>query len=110
MKSSARDEIADPILYRTYFKVILPDLIRKLGSEVTPKNKELLHDFHKRILGYKSIAGRSHEFVSLFLFEVCAWWAMEMGIFVCTSKKQLDAENEGGKIQDRSFLEIKHLL
>jgi hypothetical protein len=86
---------------------MLPDILTKIGAEITPKNKETLHDFHKRILGYETIAGQSHEFVSLFLFEVCVWWAVEKGIFVRTSRKQMDYPRN---IEDCSFKEVKDLL
>jgi hypothetical protein len=108
-KSSCRvrDDLADPILYRTYFKIMLPDILIKNGWEVTQENKERLHERHKKILGYESIAGKSHEFVSFFLFEVCVWWAVEKGLFVRTSRKQMEYPHN---IEDRSFLEVKDLL
>jgi hypothetical protein len=81
-------EIADPILYRLYFSLVLGDILFKLGYSPTKKNKELLHDFHKRIFGYKTISGQPHEAVSHFIFECCVFWASEFGFFIRTSKKQ----------------------
>lgn len=87
MTSSARSDIADPVLYRTYWKLCLSDIIVGLGFEPTKENKEILHDFHKRVLGYESTANRSHEVMSRFITEVTIFWA-ERGIFVRTSRKQ----------------------
>lgn len=58
------------------------------GFEPTQENKEILHDFHKRVLGYSTISGRKEEVVSRFLQEVVIFWSVEQGIFVRTSKKQ----------------------
>jgi len=102
-RSSVRDDIADPLLYRTYYGLMLPDILTHMGHEITPEGKELLHDFHKRILGYDTISGRSQELVSRFLQDVCILWA-EMGIFVRTSGKQ------PWGIEDMDFWDIKHLL
>ena len=105
-----KDELADPHLYRLYWKLMLEDILDKLGKETdcifppTKENKLILHDFHKRILGYETIAGRSQEVVSRFLFEVGVLWSVEMGIFVRTSTMQpFDIEN-------RPLSEIIHLL
>ncbi len=103
MKSSIKNDIADPVLYRLYFGFILPDIAHKLGLDATPYVKQRLHEIHKKALGYETIAGRTHEVVSRFLFEVCATWAME-GMFVRTKEEQpLD-------IQDRELKNIWHLL
>ena len=64
------ERIADPILYRLYWGVQMPDILHKLGFDATEKNKKILHEFHKRVLNYKTIAGESRSIVSLFLFEV----------------------------------------
>lgn len=111
MKSlGVNDEPADPHLYRLYWKLMLEDILDKLGQETgcifppTKENKLILHDFHKRILGYETIAGRSQEVVSRFLFEVGVFWSVEMGIFVRTSTIQPP------DIENRPFSEIKHLL
>ncbi len=94
MKSLHNDEIQDPILYRLYWRLILPDILTKLQAEVTPKNKKTLHEFNKRVLGYKSIAGKSKEYLSNFIFDVAVWWAVEQGIFVRTNKKQPENTQE----------------
>jgi len=88
MPSKVRDDIADPILYRTYWSLMLSDILHQQGKDATKKNKDELHEFHKTLLGYDSIAGKPHEIVSLFLFEVAVYWAVEHGIFVRTSGKQ----------------------
>ena len=89
----ARDEIADPVLYRLYFGFMSKDILHKLGFDATAKNKEVLHDFHKRVLGYTTISGRSQDIVSLFLFETTVFWA-ERGLFVRTKDIQpIDIEN-----------------
>ncbi len=87
MKFSVRSDIADPLLYRTYWKLCLGDILFHLGYEPTKENKELLHSFHKRVLGYDSTACRSQEVVSRFIAEMCVFWA-EYGIFVRTSGRQ----------------------
>jgi hypothetical protein len=88
MRPSAQNDIADPLLYRVYWRLCLSDILFHLGYESTPKNKELLHEFHKRVLGYDSTARRSQKAMSRFIQDVCIFWAVEKGIFVRTSKKQ----------------------
>ena len=56
--------------------------------EPTQENKKILHEFHKRVLGYSTISGRKQEIVSKFLQEVAIFWSVEKGIFVRTSRKQ----------------------
>jgi len=85
--NAVQSDIANPILYRLYFALILPDILHKKGMDATAKNKEDLHEFHKKILQVDSIAGKSQEFVSRFLLEVVAWWAIERGLFIRTNKK-----------------------
>lgn len=87
-----RDEIADPILYRTYYSIMMNSILEKLRYKPTINNKAILHRFHKRVLGYGSIAGVSHDRLSKFLLDVCVFWA-ERGIFVKTSGKQLKFKN-----------------
>jgi hypothetical protein len=86
--TNAGNDIADPILYRLYWSLMLNDILHKQGFDATKENKEELHEFHKKELGYDTIAGRTQEIVSQFLFEVCCYWAVEKGIFVRTSKDQ----------------------
>jgi hypothetical protein len=89
MKSSqVSSDICDPILYRLYFGLMAEDILFHLGFEPTAKNKEILHEFHKRVLGYSTISGRKEEVVSRFLQEVTIFWSVEKGIFVRTSRKQ----------------------
>jgi hypothetical protein len=94
MKSEYED-IADPILYRTYWSIVCADILHRiLGVDATKENKEILHAFHKRVLGYKTIAGRSHATVSKFILEVVIFWESEFGIFIRTAGKQpLDMQN-----------------
>jgi hypothetical protein len=87
MKFSARSDIADPVLYRTYWKLCLGDILLHLGHPATKENKELLHSFHKRVLGYDSTASKSQDVMSRFILDVTILWA-EQGIFVRTSGKQ----------------------
>ena len=82
------EDIADPILYRVYFSLMCNDILYGLGFDATAENKKLLHEFHKKILGYRSIAMKSQTVVSSFLLEVTIFWATEFGIFVRTSQKQ----------------------
>jgi hypothetical protein len=63
------------------------DILHKLGYDATQKNKKILHDFHKRVLEYKSIAGMEQISLSKFLLEVGVYWA-ERGIFVRTKAIQ----------------------
>ena len=90
MKSSQGNNKAGHILYKTYFGLCLKDILKGNGfkdREITQEAKDLLHEFHKRILGYKTIADEDEEVVSTFIQKVCLLWA-ENGIFVRTSKKQ----------------------
>ena len=64
-----RHDIADPILYRLYWSLMLNDILHKQGLDATKENKEMLHDFHKQILGYETLAGRTQEVMSRFIFE-----------------------------------------
>lgn len=82
------DDIADPILYRTYWFLVCGDILDFLGFSHNKENKLILHEFHKRITGYKSIAGRSQRTVSNFILEVVIFWQSEFGFFVRTSQKQ----------------------
>jgi len=101
---SRSDDIADPILYRTYFSIMCKDILHGMGFDATKENKAILHDFHKRILGYKTISGRHHDTVSKFLLEVTIFWGTEFGLFVRTSRKQ-----EIG-MEWKPLKEIWHLL
>ena len=95
---------ADSILYRTYYSLMMGDILYKIGYSPTKKNKDYLHDFRKRMFGYKTIAGLSHDQLSKFMFEVCVFWAAEFGIFVRTSARQ------PWNIEDLPLKEVKHLL
>ena len=83
------EDIADPILYRLYYGLMLPDIAHKIGLDATPYVKKRLHEIHKKFLNYPSTAGVSQKIMSLFLFEVCALWACH-GIFVKTKDSQPD--------------------
>ena len=103
MTSIAKD-FADPILYRVYFKLMMGDILHEMGFDATKENKAILHEFHKRILDYKTIAGQPQRIVSEFLLEVTIFWATNFGIFVRTSRKQ----NKG--IEWLPLSKVKHLL
>lgn len=77
----------DSEFYRLYWKLCLEDILAHLGAENTKENKKLLHNFHKRVLGYDSTSGRSSKVLSRFLNDVIILWA-EQGIFVRTSGRQ----------------------
>jgi len=85
--SYANEDIADPILYRTYYSLMMGDICRARGLPPTKYVKERLHEIHKKVLKYNTIAGRSQKTVGTFLFEVCALWAC-YGVFVRTRKDQ----------------------
>jgi hypothetical protein len=94
MNSTVKDDIADPILYRLYFGFMLKDILHKIGENANDETKRALHEFHKKTLGFLSIANESQEVVSMFLFSVCVYWAVEHGIFVRTKENQpIDIEN-----------------
>jgi hypothetical protein len=97
-------EFADPILYRVYFSLMCKDILFELGFNATKENKAILHEFHKRILNYKTIAGMSQQVVSGFLLDVTIFWATNFGIFVRTSKKQMKG------IEWLPLSKVKHLL
>ena len=103
MKSIQESKDCDPILYRLYFSLMLPDILIFLDSPATKEAKLLLHDFHKRILGYETISGRSHEVVSRFIADVVVLWA-ERGLFVRTSGRQPNG------IQDMDLADCWDLL
>jgi len=87
MKHSQANNNADTLLYKVYWKLYLGDILYHLGFEPTDEARRLVHEFHKKMLGYSSIAGRSQEVVQRFLAEVLIFWA-EQGIFVRSSGKQ----------------------
>jgi len=98
-----RDDIADPILYRLYYGMMLPDIAHKIGLDATPYVKKRLHEIHKKYLKYPTTAGVSQTVLSRFLFEVCALWAC-FGIFVRTKESQpID-------ILDKELKDVWHLL
>jgi hypothetical protein len=73
---------------------MLSDILHKLGYDATEANKQILHDFHKRVLNYKTIADETQAIVSVFLFEVGVFWSTK-GIFVRTNAEQpLGIEDE----------------
>ena len=82
-----QNDRANPVLYRLYYSIIMRDILYKLGFDSTKQNKEILHDFHKRVLKYKSIAGLSHEGMSLFINRVLLYWA-EKGLFIRNKQGQ----------------------
>ena len=85
---------ANHLLYRTYFKLMLEDILHKSGIDATKENKLELHEFHKKTLGYKTTSGLTQEEYKFFLFETVVWWAVEKGIFVRTKKDQpIDIQN-----------------
>jgi hypothetical protein len=85
---NSRDEdIADPFLYKVYWKLMMEDICKHIQLPPTARVKSLLHEMHKQALNYTTIAGKSNKAVSLFLFEVAAEYAIN-GIFVRTSRKQ----------------------
>ena len=79
------------------------DILHKLGFDATEENKFILHEFHKRVLEYKTISGMEYERLSRFLLDVCVFWA-ERGIFVRTSGKQ------EWNLEERPLSEIWDLL
>lgn len=94
MKSLAKNDIADPHLYRLYWSLMLNDICHKQGIDATKANKEKIHEFHKQMFGLVSIAGRTQDVVSFFLYQVVVYWSVEHGIFIRTSSKQpFDIEN-----------------
>jgi hypothetical protein len=91
--ANSKDNPADHLLYRVYFKLMLGDILTHLGYPHTAENKTVLHEFHKRVLGFESISGKSEETVSRFLRMVEILWA-EQGLFVRSSGRQpLGIEN-----------------
>jgi hypothetical protein len=93
--TSVKDDIANPILYRTYWSIVCRDILYYLGYDATKENKLILHEFHKRILGYKTIAGRSQIAVEKFILEVIIFWQTEFGWFIRSSRKhEIGMENK----------------
>jgi hypothetical protein len=86
--SQKKNSRAEPVLYRTYWALCLTDILYKNNWPITKKNKETLHEFHKRVLGYKTTENQSQEVMSRFVYDVCVFWATERGIFVRTNKDQ----------------------
>lgn len=85
MNYSNEDIIADPILYRTYWSIMLEDILHKLGYDANIENKHTLHEFHKRIFNFKTTSAISHLRLSKFMLEVIIFWE-ERGIFVRSSR------------------------
>jgi hypothetical protein len=90
---NSKDNPAPHKLYKVYFKLMLSDVCNFLGYEPTAENKRILHEFHKRVLGFSTISGKDEETVSRFLRMVEILWA-EQGLFVRSSGRQpLGIEN-----------------
>jgi len=87
MRYFLKNDIERAFLYRLYWKLITEDILKKLGCGSSKEEKQILHSFHKRVLKYDSIAGKSANIISLFISEVILFWA-ERGIFVRSSSKQ----------------------
>jgi len=102
--NSIKNDIADPISYRIYWSIMMNDILHKLDFDATKENKMILHEFHKRILGYKTIAGKPQELVSGFLLNVIVFWESEFGFFIRTSRKQYLG------MEDKSLKETWNLL
>lgn len=85
--TSTQANSEEALLYRTYWKLVLGDILHGLGHDATKDNKVILHDFHKRILQYKTIAGLPYERLSKFILEVTIFWG-ERGLFVRTKANQ----------------------
>ena len=77
-------------LYKLYWAFILPQCIDFWEVQDTKENRERLHESHKKIYGCKSIAGQDYDFVSDFITEIVAWYAIECGLFLRTSQGQPD--------------------
>lgn len=103
MRSAGGDR-ANHMLYKVYWGLVLPDALHGLGMDATKDNKLWLHDEHKRVLGYESISGMTHEALSMFIFEVTVYHAVEHGIFVRTNKKQPIG------IEHKNLHDVWHLL
>jgi hypothetical protein len=88
MKYIPKNEVADPVLYRLIFSLMYRDILYKLGFDATKRNKEILHEFHKRVLGFSSISDKDKDTVSLFILSVHLFWAETHGFFIRTSRKQ----------------------
>ncbi len=85
--SALHEDITDPIVYRLYFSLMMNDICRSKGLPSTPYVKQRLHEIHKKALKYDSIAGKSPQLVSQFVFEVGCLWSC-FGVFVRTNRKQ----------------------
>lgn len=83
-----QEERASSKLYRVYWKLYLTDLCEKLDIYPSERMRRQLHKEFKEYLGYKSTAGMTEEQMSLFLYEVLAAAASELGIFIRSSLKQ----------------------
>lgn len=102
--NSQSEGVAGPKLHRTYrslmlndilyglrekYKVYIPEHITNKGvTEPIPQARRVLHDFHKRLFGVKTLRGMKQEQLSKFLYEVGVFWAVEQGIFVRTNGNQ----------------------
>jgi hypothetical protein len=86
MESSPHDTFENK-LYRTYWSLCLGDILAKLKYPANESNKKILHDFHKRVLGYRTISEQDAKVLSQFIKDVCLYWG-ERGVFVRTSRKQ----------------------
>lgn len=74
-------------LYKLYWSLCLSDILTKLKLPINKEYKSLLHDYNKKVLGYRTISNESKEVISKFISEVCLYWG-ERGIFVRTSRRQ----------------------
>lgn len=83
---SQRDEAYH--LYKTYWKLLMPQCLEFWDMENNRANRQRLHESHKKVYGCKTIAGQDYDFLASFLFEIEAWYAVECGLFLRTSLNQ----------------------
>lgn len=68
--------------YKILFGRIYPQVLTHFGIPNTNANRHALHDEFKTFLERDSIAGEGEEFVRVFIWEVVATCAIELGLYI----------------------------
>ena len=84
------EDKADHKLFRLYWGFILENLAEELNVYPSERVKLQLHKEFKEYLGYKHTSGMTDDQYRLFLYEVLATCASELGIYVRSNKDQPD--------------------
>ena len=68
--------------YKILFGRIYPQVLDFLGIQNTNANRQEIHEEFKEYLGYESISNEGEEYVRVYIWEVVATCAIELGLYI----------------------------